>query len=161
MEAVAVGLTVGSWEYTTTRSAPPEDERKAALESAQILVTDEGAANAAVQRGVAIGEGINLARQLGMLPGNICTPDYLADTARDIAKRRGMSVTVLGRAEMKAEKMGSFLARRAGNAAGSEAHRARVQEGARGQQARRRSSARDCASTPAASRSSPRREWSG
>jgi leucyl aminopeptidase len=110
IEAVAVGLSIGAWEYTTTRSAPPEDERKPSLESAQILVSDEGSANAAVQRGGAIGAGINLARQLGMLPGNICTPDYLADTARDIAKRRGMSVTVLGRAEMKVEKMGSFLA---------------------------------------------------
>jgi len=45
-----------------------------------------------------------------MLPGNVCTPDYLADTARDIAKRFGMKITVLGRKEMQAEKMGSFLA---------------------------------------------------
>jgi leucyl aminopeptidase len=110
IEAIAVGLTMGSWEYTTTRSAPPEDERKPELESAQILVSDEASANAAVQRGSAIGNGINLARQLAMLPGNICTPDHLANTARDIASRRGMNVTVLGRAEMKAEKMGSFLA---------------------------------------------------
>jgi leucyl aminopeptidase len=44
-----------------------------------------------------------------MLPGNVCTPDYLADTARDIAQRHGMKVTVLGRKEMEAEKMGSFL----------------------------------------------------
>jgi leucyl aminopeptidase len=110
IEAVAIGLTMGSWEYTTTRSAPPEDERKPSLESAQILVSDEAGANGAVQRGAAIGAGINLARQLAMLPGNICTPDYLADTAREIAERRGMGVTVLGRAEMKAEKMGSFLA---------------------------------------------------
>jgi len=110
IEAMAVGLTMGSWEYTTTRSAPPEDERKAALESAQILVSDEASANAAVQRGSAIGGGINLARQLAMLPGNICTPEYLANTAREIASRRGMNITVLGRTEMKAEKMGSFLA---------------------------------------------------
>ena len=27
-----------------------------------------------------------------MLPGNVCTPDYLADTARDIAKRLGMTI---------------------------------------------------------------------
>jgi leucyl aminopeptidase len=110
IEAAVVGLTLGAWEYTTTRSAPPEDERKAQLESAQILVADEAKANAAVQRGGALGSGINLARQLAMLPGNICTPEYLANTAREIATRRGMGVTVLGRAEMKAEKMGSFLA---------------------------------------------------
>jgi len=44
-----------------------------------------------------------------MLPGNVCTPDYLADTAREIGQRYGMTVTVLGRAEMEREKMGSFL----------------------------------------------------
>ena len=49
IEAVAVGLTMGFWEYTTTRSAPPEDERRPFLESAQLLVSDEGTANTAIQ----------------------------------------------------------------------------------------------------------------
>jgi leucyl aminopeptidase len=44
-----------------------------------------------------------------MMPGNLCTPDYLAGTARDIGTRLKMKVTVLGRAEMEKEKMGSFL----------------------------------------------------
>ena len=44
-----------------------------------------------------------------MLPGNVCTPDYLADTAKEIADRHGMKLTVLGRAEMEREGMGSFL----------------------------------------------------
>jgi leucyl aminopeptidase len=57
----------------------------------------------------ALGEGHSLARRLGMLPGNICTPDYLAETAREIAGRYGMQLTVLGRSEMEREKMGSFL----------------------------------------------------
>ncbi|HEY5220389.1 MAG TPA: leucyl aminopeptidase, partial [Gemmatimonadaceae bacterium] len=51
----------------------------------------------------------SLARTLGMMPGNLCTPEFLADTARDIAKRHGMQCTVLGRAEMEREGMGSFL----------------------------------------------------
>jgi leucyl aminopeptidase len=45
-----------------------------------------------------------------MLPGNICTPDYLARTAREIAKRHGFTVKVFGRAEMKRMRMGSLLA---------------------------------------------------
>ena len=45
-----------------------------------------------------------------MMPGNVCTPDLLAETAREIGQRHGMEVTVLGRAEMEAEGMGSFLA---------------------------------------------------
>jgi leucyl aminopeptidase len=44
-----------------------------------------------------------------MMPGNVCTPDTFVEVARDMAARHGLQVTVLGRAEMEAEGMGSFL----------------------------------------------------
>ncbi|MDQ6828760.1 MAG: leucyl aminopeptidase [Gemmatimonadota bacterium] len=109
IEAAAVGIQLGAWEYVDLKTPPPEDERRAALTDASIIVADDKASSDAVSRGVAIGEGLALARRLAIMPGNMCTPDYLADTARDIAKRHGLAVTVLGRAEMEKEKMGSFL----------------------------------------------------
>jgi len=108
-EALTLGLTVGSWRFEETKTPPPEDERRAPLEAASILVPDEGAAARGLESGLAIAEGHALARRLGMMPGNRCTPDYLAQTAREIGDRHGMRVTVLGRAEMEAEGMGSFL----------------------------------------------------
>jgi leucyl aminopeptidase len=45
-----------------------------------------------------------------MMPGNLCTPEFLAKTAGEIAERHGMTINVLGRREMEAEGMGSFLA---------------------------------------------------
>jgi leucyl aminopeptidase len=110
IEAAAVGLAMGAWEYTDLKSPPPADERKPKLEQAAILTNNAPDGEAAVERGSAIGEGINLARRLAMMPGNLCTPDYLAETARDIAGRHGMQVTVLGRSEMEREGMGAFLA---------------------------------------------------
>jgi leucyl aminopeptidase len=110
LEAAAVGLAMGAWEYTDLKSPPPADERKPKLEEAAILTNNASDGEAAVERGSAIGEGINLARRLAMMPGNLCTPDYLAETARDIAARHGMQVTVLGRSEMEREGMGAFLA---------------------------------------------------
>jgi leucyl aminopeptidase len=107
-EAVAVGLTAGAWDFKELKTLPPADDRRDALEEAIILASGAGAQRG-VTTGIAIGEGHSLARRLGMLPGNICTPDYLADTARDIGQRHGMTVTVLGRAEMERERMGSFL----------------------------------------------------
>jgi leucyl aminopeptidase len=104
-EAVAVGLIAGAWDFKETKTAPPPDEQRAPLTIAEIVGGSEPGARA----GQAIGEGHSLARRLGMLPGNVCTPDYLAETARDIAQRHGMSVTVLGREEMERENMGSFL----------------------------------------------------
>jgi len=108
VEAVTVGLLMGAWEYADLKTPPPADERRPELESAVILC-DDSAAVQAVERGTAIGEGMALARRLAMMPGNLCTPSYLADTAREIADRHGMRITVLGRAEMEQEKMGSFL----------------------------------------------------
>src|SRR6185312_7379619 len=108
VEAVTVGLLAGAWEYADLKTPPPPDERRPELESAVILCDDE-AAPQAVERGMAIGEGMALARRLAMMPGNLCTPDYLAGVAREIAARHQMQVTVLGRAELEQEKMGSFL----------------------------------------------------
>ena len=108
-EALAVGLAAGAWDYTETRTAPPADERRAPLISASIHGPDAAAIDAGITSGRAIAEGHSLARTLGMMPGNLCTPDFLAATAQDIATRHGMKITVLGRAEMEKEGMGSFL----------------------------------------------------
>ncbi|HET7565235.1 MAG TPA: leucyl aminopeptidase [Gemmatimonadaceae bacterium] len=109
VESAAIGVQLGAWEYTDLKSPPEENERTAPLEDATIIVTNEKSAQKPLAQGVAIGEGLSLARRLAMMPGNLCTPEFLADTARDIAKRHGMTVTVLGRAEMEKEQMGSFL----------------------------------------------------
>ena len=109
VEGAAVGLNAGAWEYRDLKTPPPEEERRAPLREASIAVADPGTWKDALRDGEAIAEGHLLARTLGMMPGNVCTPDLLADTAREIGKRHGMQVTVLGRAEMEALGMGSFL----------------------------------------------------
>jgi leucyl aminopeptidase len=108
-EAATVGLIAGAWEYKDLKAAPPEEERRRPLQAAAILADDQVAAARGVAAGVAIGEGHSLARRLAMMPGNLCTPDYLAETAQDIGARFGVEVTILGREEMEREGMGSFL----------------------------------------------------
>jgi leucyl aminopeptidase len=109
VEVVASGLAAGSWEYSEVKTPPLAEDRRAALGEAVILVGAEGAGEVGIKAGRAFAEGYALAKRLGMMPGNLCTPEYLADTARDIARRHGMTVTVLGREEMEREEMGSFL----------------------------------------------------
>jgi leucyl aminopeptidase len=108
-EAATVGLIAGAWEYKDLKAAPPEEERKRPLQSGAVLADDQVAAARGVAGGVAIGEGHSLARRLAMMPGNLCTPEYLAETARDIGSRFGAQATILGREEMAREGMGSFL----------------------------------------------------
>jgi leucyl aminopeptidase len=109
-EAITIGLIAGCWEYADLKSPPPEAERKKPLENASILTNNTDEYRRALSNGQAIGSGHSLARRLAMMPGNLCTPDYLAQTAAEIAKRYELAITVLGRREIEAEKMGSFLA---------------------------------------------------
>jgi leucyl aminopeptidase len=62
-------------------------------------------------RGVAVGEGVELARDLGNLPGNLCTPSYLADMANKLASMYPdeIKTQVLERKEIEDLKMGAFL----------------------------------------------------
>ncbi len=101
------------------KTAPPADEQRAPLDEAVILVADADARATGTRVAAALGEGHGARAPLGMLPGNVCTPDYLADTARDIAKRLGMQITVLGRAEMEEAEDGLLPRRRAGHDAGA------------------------------------------
>lgn len=71
---------------------------------------DSADAKRALQEGMAIANGIALAKDLGNLPPNVCTPRYLADTARALGKENSsIAVTVLNEAEMKKLGMGALL----------------------------------------------------
>lgn len=63
----------------------------------------------AIREGQAIAAGVKLARDLGNLPGNICTPSYLADQAHELGKQYDLKVTVLDEPEMRSLNMGSLL----------------------------------------------------
>src|SRR5690606_20403360 len=60
--------------------------------------------------GRAIATGMQLARKLGDLPGNVCTPTYLVTTAKQLAREcKCLSARVLTQKQNEALKMGSFL----------------------------------------------------
>lgn len=110
IEAAVVGLQAGAWQYTETKSQPPENDRKAPLTSAALFVESSAENSAALAAGLALGAGYDLARSVAMLPGNLCTPDYLAETARQMSNTHGFKYTNLDRAGLQREEMGSFLA---------------------------------------------------
>jgi leucyl aminopeptidase len=68
-------------------------------------VTDE----TPISEGLAIAEGMALAKDLGNLPGNVCNPAYLAETGQALGKEFGFEVDVLERADLEQLGMGSLL----------------------------------------------------
>ena len=71
--------------------------------------TDSAQAEDGLKHGLAIATGVTLAKDLGNLPPNICTPTYLGEQAKKLAKTYGFKVDVLEEAEIRKLGMGSFL----------------------------------------------------
>ena len=93
---------------TATKPKPP---RLSSLAVAAENARSAKAMTAGVEIGAAIGSGSALARDLGNLPPNICTPTYLGERAEALAKEwPRIKTKVLDEAAIKELKMGAFLA---------------------------------------------------
>ena len=109
-------LTAAAYRYTETVSKP-----RATIKLSRLVVNTDGtiptrSASAALRQGRAIGLGINDARNLANMPGNICTPTYLARHARKLSRNNPrMSVSVLEEKKMRELGMGSLLSVSAGS----------------------------------------------
>jgi len=92
-------------------SAKPKAPR---LSSVSVAVADARAAKAATEGlriGVAVGSGLALSRDLANLPPNVCTPTYLGNRAKALAKDfSSIKTKVLDENGIRALKMGAFLA---------------------------------------------------
>ncbi len=109
----AVEIMEGAlYRYTQTKSEK-DQPKPPRLEQLQFLLdaeSDVEAAETAIKQAQAIANGMKLARDLGNLPGNICTPTYLAEQAHKMGKHhKKLKVKILDEAELEELGMGSFL----------------------------------------------------
>ncbi|MFW5444523.1 MAG: leucyl aminopeptidase [Methylococcaceae bacterium] len=97
------------YQYQETKSSK---EPAPELNTIQLYATDDikSQAELGLKRGLAIAKGVELTKLLSDLPGNICTPSYLADRAITLASNADkMSVEILEESDMETLGMGSFL----------------------------------------------------
>ncbi|MEW5770668.1 MAG: leucyl aminopeptidase [Pseudomonadota bacterium] len=98
--------------YRFDKMKSKASEAKQGPRKLAFAVADKAAAStagAAARRGQAIAAGMKLTKDLGNLPGNVCTPSHLAEQAKAMAKEMGLKVQVLERAQIEKLGMGSFL----------------------------------------------------
>ncbi len=116
LEYLARAITAAAYRYTETVSKP-----KPPIKLKRFVVNVDGlcspkSAQSQLDRGVHTGNGVNFARNLANLPGNICTPSYLADQARKLARgQRQLTTRVLSEKQMAELGMGSLLSVTAGS----------------------------------------------
>ncbi|MFP4495591.1 MAG: leucyl aminopeptidase [Halochromatium sp.] len=100
-----------AYRYTETKQ--PAAEAAAPLAALACWVADDAhieAAERGVAQGLAIAKGVELARDLGNLPGNLCTPSYLAERAVGVGEHSDrLKVDVLDEDAMAELGMGALL----------------------------------------------------
>ncbi|MGZ5602290.1 MAG: leucyl aminopeptidase, partial [Methylobacter sp.] len=97
------------YQFTHTKS-DKETESKIAKISIAAPGTERALAQAGLLQGKAVAEGMDLTKYLGDLPGNICTPSYLAEQAIELSKKyASLDVKILEESDMASLAMGSFL----------------------------------------------------
>ncbi|MGI4936419.1 MAG: leucyl aminopeptidase, partial [Janthinobacterium lividum] len=93
-------------EMKSKKEPAPTGVRKIAY---AVDTAQAAAAKTALGQSVALANGMELTKDLGNLPPNVCSPTYLANTAKKLAKQYELGIEVLDRKQLQALKMGSFL----------------------------------------------------
>ena len=101
-----------SYVYTTTK--PGAEARS--LSRVTLALPAAAACKDEYERAAAVVAGVELAKEWANRPANHATPSHLADAARALARRPGISCQILGPREVEKLKMGAFLAVAQGSA---------------------------------------------
>ena len=81
-----------------------------ALENVTLPLSPNAQLEQALEEATATADGMDLARTLGNLPSNICTPSYLAEQAKKLARDFKLELEVLERKDIEKLGMGAFMA---------------------------------------------------
>ena len=93
--------------YKVDKVGVQEEPSDIVLEAVNLYSKNNGASE--IQKGVAVANGMALTRELGDLPPNICTPTYIADAAKSLAKTYNLECEILEESEMESLGMNSLL----------------------------------------------------
>lgn len=105
----ALVLASSEAEYRTDGQKSKKDPAITGVRKIVVAAPAAGLDKATLTQAAAIANGMNLTRELGNLSPNVCTPTFLANTARKLADDYGFDIEVLERKQLEALKMGSFL----------------------------------------------------
>ena len=109
LEFLGRDMAMACYHYTATLGTPKPGPKFSKL---TVAVDGISAAKAkqSLSVGATIGNGANLTRELVNLPGNVCTPSYLAKEGRALGRKYDkLSVSVLDEKKMASMGMGSLL----------------------------------------------------
>lgn len=110
-QGTAEGIVLAAYRFDRFRTENRE-ELPSVLKEVSFLVEKQGQVREAekgVERARCICRGVAFARDLVNEPGNVKSPDFLAQQAEEMAKDTGLACTILDKAAIEKEGMGALL----------------------------------------------------
>ncbi|WP_026354504.1 leucyl aminopeptidase [Massilia niastensis] len=107
LRAIVIGANEA--EFRSDAQKSKKEPAPTGVRKITIAATEANQLKGTLAQSIAIANGMNLTKELGNLSPNVCTPTYLANTARKLAEDHGFDIEVLERKQLEALKMGSFL----------------------------------------------------
>lgn len=95
--------------FRTDGQKSKKDPAPTGVKKIALAVPNNAGTKLALAQAIAIANGMDLTKELGNLSANVCTPTYLADTAKKLGKEYKFDVEILDRKQLESLKMNSFL----------------------------------------------------
>lgn len=109
-EQAAIACENALYLFDQTKSKPAREAEDYSDSIENILWAGEAELQSSLEKGQAIAHGVSVAKDLGNMPPNICTPTYLAEQAIALAAETGLiETTIIDEAELEAMGAGAFV----------------------------------------------------
>ncbi len=113
-QAIAEGLVLGGFVYDEFKKPKENGTSKPARAANFAILEPNRQQHAGIKAGIQIGtvlaNGANYARRIASKPGNVINPSTLAAEARDLARRVGLKIRVIGAIEAARLGLGGLVA---------------------------------------------------
>lgn len=111
VKAAVEGLELVSYEFTELKSKKAKSKSTESELQVHLLFKEAKTAEIkdAFEEGIALAQTVNFSKYLGDMPGNLMTPEILAEKTLEAIKGTKIKATVWNKEKIKKEKMGGLL----------------------------------------------------
>ncbi len=107
LKAFVEGLMLTSYDFSELKAKKKEPKKEVTFQIAMTEAKNTAVKNA-FQEALILSECVNFSRRLGDMPGNLMTPEILANETSEAAKGTSIKTTIWDLARIKKENMGGL-----------------------------------------------------
>ena len=114
VEKITVSSLIGLYKFTEYKTK--DKDKIKCIKQITIVANSSNDSNKEIKYASVVAEAVNKTRDLINTPPNIATPEYVANYAKELARKSGLKCAVFGEKQIEKMKMGCFIGVASGSA---------------------------------------------